>query len=331
MAANILVELFKKHGRNGVLLAWDIDLTLRDTMCRNTPPEQHASFMELHCRTDGGSVVMTGRSSASVDQTLTGGYAGSFEHHSAIRMTQGGKIISLAAQIDTTQVASEAAQLIGDRIKVVDSPEVVRASTGKTACVYPEVKDYAVALVHSLGHGSVENDRKILQEVAQQVVDRLGIGNSHKVVVGSDAIEIAPKGLSVTSDAHLYLSRAEVERLETNGLSKSTALHNFMSLGSFSDRIPVVIGDSSPDGRAMNEAMKYDGGGIWVKNGKPVPEEFNRAVGGREIEHFRLTWNHVDSAVTHLRQCAPQHFLPNGDLTLYKRAEDSGILVPKTH
>jgi hypothetical protein len=316
--SNILIDLIKNHsGRNsginstnGLTFFWDIDLTLADTMAINTTPAQQALFRELYVRMGGKMVVMTGRSSDSVEKTLSGEYPGSFEHHSAIRTEQNGSIIALAPEIDTFQVAKSVTIIIDNEIKkaginlrIAQSPNEVRSAEGKFPLVYPEVKRYAVALVHSLGHGHVNSNREIFKKAATETIASLGLSESHTIAIGNDAIEIVPKGLDCKSLAYTVLSQDRIERLTTKGLNKGQGLHDFMSFSDFKGTVPFVIGDSGTDGKAMNKAHKYyGGGGVWVLNGKVVPDEFARAVSGRTVENFMRTWDEIDSAVKLLRE-----------------------------
>lgn len=301
--SKILVNLFNKVGAENLLLKFDIDLTLRNTMCRNTPADQHQLIAELYERTEGGIIFMSGRSQQGIDETFHGLYPLSSEHHAAIRLEKGGDVISLAPKIDTQEIANKARTMIGNQIYVVNSAQAVRDSEGHVSAVFPEVKDYAVALVHSLGHSNVDHDRGVLQEVVQQILIDMNLVSTHKMAVGSDAIEIVPKSLAADSLARQILVPAEIARLDA-ALNKGVAVHNFMSLNAYANRIPYVVGDSGTDGVAMLEAQKYGGGGVWVKNGKGVPEQFAEAVNGYQIESFIQTWDHIHAAIFALREKA---------------------------
>lgn len=302
----VLVELFRKFGANNLLSIFDIDLTLRDTMCRMTSEDEHFLMGELFNRTEGGVILMSGRSSTGIDETIRGKLPLSSEHHSAMRFEQHGDVISLAPTIDTQAIADQAAMLLSGQITLVDSPRELRNANGHFSAVFPEVKEFAVALVHSLGHDRLEGDREILQDVASQVLISMGYEATHKIAVGSDAIEIVPKGLSADSKARSLLSPKEVERLEIDGLHKGSGIHNFMSYSLYQGRTPFVIGDSGTDGKAMNVCLReYGGGGVWVNNGKPVPADFQEAVNGYQIETFLDSWDQIKAAVVYLRETAP--------------------------
>ncbi len=246
---------------------------------------------------------MTGRSSEAVDETFSGKLPGSFEHHSAIRLEQGGDVIALAPELDTSYVGQRASQLINGYIDQVETPEKVRDAEGRYACVYPEIKEFAVALVHSLGHSDVDVVRTKLQEVAGHILAEMKIEDTHKIAVGNDAIEIVPRGLGVNSIASKFLDAGQIEFMKNNGLSKIAGVHNFMSLPQNQGRIPYVIGDSGTDGVAMNAAFSaFGGGGVWVRNGKAVPAQFSDAVNGRVIKNFSVTWDHINDAIDYLRE-----------------------------
>lgn len=323
----ILANLIDKVGVQRILLKFDIDLTLRNTMCRNTPKDQQLLIAELYERTHGGIIFMSGRSQQGIDETFHGLYPLSSEHHAAIRLEKGGDIISLAPKIDTQEIANKARKMIDGRIDIVSTAQAVRDSEGHVSVVFPEVKDYAVALVHSLGHDNVEYDRGVLQEVAQQILADMDLTATHKMAVGSDAIEIVPKALAKDSLARQILSSAEIERLDV-ALNKGVAVHNFMSLSQYSDRVPYVVGDSGTDGVAMLEAQKYGGGGVWVKNGKDVPEQFRDAVNGYQIKSFIHTWDHITTAVEHLRDRAPIVKVTASNVTDIDLASAGPAMIP---
>ncbi len=312
-----LVNIIKQHGGHNtgpysvqnLLFCWDVDLTLADTMATDISAARQALFRELFVRMNDGMIIMTGRSSDSVEKTLAGEYPGSFEHHSAMRIEQGGDIIALAPSVSMQAVGEEAKRYIQGVInkerlglRIAQTPDEVRSAEGKFPLVYPEVKNYAVALVHSLGHGHVTHNREIFKRAAAHTIEALGLKATHDVAIGNDAIEIVPNGLSADSPARQILHHEQVIRLGRKGLNKGQGLHNFLSLDAYKNSSTWVIGDSGTDGRAMNKAYKYyNGGGIWVLNGKTVPDEFSQAVGGRTIENFMRTWDAIEEAVNFLR------------------------------
>lgn len=296
----MFVDIFNQY--KNPLFFFDVDLTLRDTMCLNTPLDQRRLMSEFYERTNGGIILMSGRSSESLDKTFDGHLPHSSEHHSAIRVEKNGEVVSLAPEIDTQKLSESVVELIGGRISLSDTPESIRQATGIQSLVFPEVKKYALALVHSLSHPQVEQDRSVLEQVAKDTIDLNGLSGTHKVAVGSDAIEIVPRGINVNSTANQILEPCEVDRLKVQGLNKGTAIHNFMSLKDNRDRTPIVVGDSGTDGVAMLAASEYGGAGVWVKNGKDVPEEFKSAVNGFQISDFNETWDHLGSAMQNLRE-----------------------------
>ena len=50
-----LAQIYQQHAANDVVAIFDVDLTLRDTMCTDTPLEQRTLMLELYERTDGGA------------------------------------------------------------------------------------------------------------------------------------------------------------------------------------------------------------------------------------------------------------------------------------
>lgn len=301
MAKGIIVDRIKRFGPSKIVEICDVDLTFCNTMATNTTDAQKAAMLELYLRTAGGVVFSTGRSSAGVDATFSGQLPGSFEHHAAMRIEQGGDIIALAPRIDTHQLARYAETSINGHINIAKTPDEVRQAEGHFSCVYPEVKNFALALVHSLGHSAVDADRVIIEQAAQYAIDQAGLGSVCKIAKGSDAIEIVPKGLDETSLASQFLNAQQIGYLR-DALNKASAVHNFMSLPEFKDRIPNFWGDSGTDGKGMIVAAEHYGGtGTWVKNGKSVPEEFAAAVGDRTIENYFRTWDEIEAANQYLR------------------------------
>lgn len=310
-----LVELFHQFSSDQVLAIFDVDLTLRDTMCTNTPPEQRLLMTELYERTSGGVILKSGRSALSLDETFDGALPLSGEHHSCIRIEQNGDVIALAPDVDTREIANNAVEEIQNHIKrkhrIVSSPESVRQNSDDVIAVYPEVKQFAVALVHSLNHhhDDIKQFQGNLEIAAQDVLGNLGLSETHEVRTGSDAVEIVSRGLTQERAKQLILSgeisENEVNRLLQYGLNKGTALHNFMSLPDFSGRTPYVIGDSGTDGVAMVEAQKYGGGGVWILNQNPITNvkpEFKAVVEGRYIDNYNISWDHIREVVEHLRE-----------------------------
>lgn len=319
MSNSVLVDLFTKaHQPKNVLTKLDIDLTLRDSMCTNSPPKQRAMMLELWDVTEGGIILSSGRQAAAIDATFDGQLPLASEHHSAIRIEQNGAVMPLVAQTDTKRLAAIAAEIIGDRLPIVSSGADVRSHYREaTAVVYPEVKDYAVALVHSLECGGLDEARTLLQEAAHEAILRMGIKDTHRVTIGSDAIEIVPKGIDPHAPALAILSEEQHELLRTKGAHKGTGVHNFMSLSANKNRTPYMVGDSMPDGNAMIECQKYDGGGIWVLNANTsVPEAFQAAVGNRIISGHHDTWDHIAAALKAIRSQAPSVHLPTFGLNI---------------
>lgn len=310
-----LVQLYQERAANDVLAVFDVDLTLRDTMCTDTPADQRAQMVELYDRTEGGVILMSGRSAAALDETFDGALPLSGEHHSCMRIEQGGAVISLAPEVDTQLIADTATQIISELIiqkhDVVNDPQIVRDHACESSfALYPEVKKYAVALVHSLDHDprEIAEFQGKLKLVGAQVLKALGLEDTHEVRAGSDAVELVAKGLTPEMRGRLITAGEipldQVELMVQEGLHKGTGIHNFMSLSDFAHRTPYVVGDSGTDGVAMVEAAKYGGGGVWVLNGNTIDSikpDHKEAVAGRFIESFNITWDHIGETLDHLR------------------------------
>jgi len=312
MSNSVLTDMFKEHGNpNNLLMIFDVDLTLRDTMCTATPVNQRLMITELNDRTEGGVIIASGRSAGSIDTTFSGQLPLSAEHHSAIRIIEGGDVISLVHEADTLEIGKVSSELIGDTIKIVHSGHEVREQNAKSAVVFPEVKQFAVALVHSLEHDKVQENRQTLKEIAEQTILIMNLQSTHEVVMGSDAVEIVPAGINPKTKARDILSEKEINRLEKDGSHKGTAVHNFMSLAQNADRVPYMFGDSSPDGHAMNECVHYGGAGIWVLNANTsIPDQFAEAVGNRIIANHQASWDHIEAALESLRKKDAKVSLP---------------------
>ena len=311
MSNSVLKDLFKRHGSpENISLVFDVDLTLCNSMCTQTSVSQRNLMLELSNRTGNGVILGSGRGASSLDITFSGRMPLFAEHFACMRIESGGDIIPLAYKTDTAAVVEQAIALLDNKVPVANSGSEVREKFEISSMVYPESKDFGVALVHSLGHPNVGEDRKILKTVAHNTIETMGLQSTHKVTAGNDAIEIVPKGLDPNSPAIDILSENAMDIIRQNGLSKETAIPTFMSLDNYKERIPYTIGDSAPDGNAMLECQKYGGGGVWVKNGKSIPKDFKKAVDSRIIDNYSVSWNHIEAAVQYLRQKAAKFHLP---------------------
>jgi hypothetical protein len=232
-----------------------------------------------------------------------------------MRIERGGDVISLAPDLDTQKVADIARikiqDLIAQKVDIVADPQHVRDHEADHIALYIEVKQYAVALVHSLDHRpeEISEFQGKLKVVGNQVLKELGLEKTHEVRAGSDAVEIVAKGVTPLDRSRLILAEdipeSEVDRMFKEGLHKGTGIHNFMALSAFADRTPYVVGDSGTDGVAMVEATKYGGGGVWVLNGNSIESikpAHKAAVSGRYIEKHEITWDHIGEAVAHLQE-----------------------------
>ena len=307
-----LVEIYARHGSNptAILQIWDIDFTLRNSMCTNTTPEELAVWGELWERTEGGLILKSGRHTPAIDETFPGHYPASGEQHSAMRHEKGGEVVSLGRKLeDVSSLAGTLRLSLQGSILVVDDPGLISNFHERGAAepaVYIEEKSHSIALVHRV-HEGMERERGLFREVAQDLIDRADLSGTHHVISGSDAVEIVPSCFVLNDDAAAILPEDQIALLSEQGLGKVTGLHNFMTF--HGNRTPYAMGDSGTDGAVMNEALAiYGGGGVWVQNGKPVPEKFAEAVAGRIIDHYTLTWDHIRALNAHFGEMAPQVF-----------------------
>lgn len=289
-------SFLEEHGPENTIIFWDVDLCLMNTMSTDTQAWQQELFENMCDITT--NVLASGRQAQSMDTTIQGKLPLSSEQNSAIRLKKGGDLISLAPKIDTHALAQEASRILSSQATLVTSPQQVWDAYGKSPVVYPEVKDYSVALVHSLEHGDVEKCRDTLVNAANTTIKNRGLTETHRVAVGSDAVEVVPNGVDPFSPARFELSIPVLAKLQEEGLNKATAVHIFMSLPENRGKIPLFVGDSGTDGDAMNVCFNvYGGGGAWVKNNKDVPSNYVEAVQGRIIGDYNESWQHVQHAV----------------------------------
>lgn len=282
----------------------DVDEALLKTMSRVTTEDQRRLIGDWHDLSGKNVFFMTGRAHQSLDEAWGRNLPGSFEHHSMMRIEENGAVLNLAPQIDTGVIGRNARNAIGDNIRVVESPEEVWAARGKEAVVYIEIKNAAVALVHSLGlpEERQQQMRKFLEDsVAKPIINAMGLSKTHKSVVGSDAVEIVPKVHSLCVQAEDLLPVKEQRRIAELGLGKATGIHNLMGIKG-EGYIPFMLGDSpNSDGPAMKACEEYGGYGIGVSNGNTLPEEFLRVTRGLIIPTYQATWGHVEGIVSSLK------------------------------
>ena len=270
------------------LLVWDVDLAIQNSMDTRTTQEQRDHMWELFERTDGGVLIMTGRTHQSAETTFGKQYAGVYEHGSIARYGHGHAITWLAQEIDTTDMGARAFDGIQKEgsIRIVATPQEIRDHSyegSQERAVFIEIKNASVALVHTTNgnHSHLNSMREVLEPLGEQILKDMGLSETHKIKHGSDAVEILPKGPSPDHKAGIYLQKAELERIAAHGLSKETAVHNFQTL--FEDRRMLFTGDSKPDIDAMIVAhQNYDGKGVFVSNGHSLSDIY--AKGEEEIK-----------------------------------------------
>lgn len=303
---NYFVEAFeyaKARGKRALIIC-DVDLALLESMSTITTEQQRTLIGDWFDMSGGNLFFMTGRAHQSLDQAWGRNLPGSYEHHSMMRIEENGEMLHLASRYDMIVVAETAIELIGDAIELVGTPEDVHDARGSRFVVYPEVKNASVALVHSQGldKQTLKENRKFLRkQVAKPLLKKLGIRETHRRVVGGDAIEVAPNQHSLCELSEQILPKDEQVRIARDGLSKATGIHNIMGLYG-DDVIPFMLGDSpGSDGPAMKTCIQYGGYGIAVENGNNLPDDFRMATGDRVIPNFQMTWDHVAGMVDHLK------------------------------
>lgn len=306
------------------LIVWDVDLAIQNSMDTTTTAEQRGHMSELWERTDGGVLLMTGRTHQSGEITFGREYAGVYEHGSIARFGHGHKITWLAPEVDSLKMGELATQGItkDGSIRIAASPQDIRDNSfegSKDRAVYVEIKNASIALVHTTNgdHSHLDSMREVLEPLGDKILKNMGLSDTHKVKHGSDAVELVPKGPSPDHKAGLVLPKAEVERINREGLSKETAVHNFQAL--FEGRRMLFTGDSKPDLDAMIVAKEnYDGRGVFVSNGHTLTEIYNdpKEVAQKKAErcqealigvtgHFSKSWGLVEDTVLRLRDLAP--------------------------
>lgn len=322
MSNQIYVDLFKQFGRvkggevSGIVIGMDVDLNLVGSTLTNTTQHQQFVFSEFYNRTGGRVYPISGRKSESIELTLPGGYEGSYEHHAAMRFERHGDIIALAETSDTQLIADFAAKLISKDIEIVGSSADVSNSHMKKAVIFPEVKNFGVALIRSLGHDAAHHSEQVCVAAAHATIKELGLEESHKVTCGRDAVEIVPKGLGRNSEARLILADKPslIARLDQN-LCKDNAVHTFMGLNKNSDCSFIMSGDGEPDMHAALVARReYGGGGVFTSNGNTLEKmakedsalahEFQLTVGPRIVPHYSEHFAHIEASVNWLRDHA---------------------------
>lgn len=302
------------------LIIWDVDLAIQNSMCTKTTQEQRDHMWELFERTDGGVLLFTGRTHQSAETTFGHKYAGVYEHYSVARFGHGQDVTFMAPEIDVPQIGklSHAGVTREGSIRVANSPDDIRSHSfngSSDRAVFIELKNTSVALVHTTNgdHAHLESMRSVLKPLASQILNEMGLSETHMVKAGSDAVEMVPKGVSPTHKAGEHLPPSEIDRIHQYGLGKDIAVHNFHSR--FSNRKMLITGDSKPDLDAMIVAHEsYDGHGIFVSNGHSLSEIYNDSTDKEQrctkallgvTDHYSMTWPLIGDTVARLREQAP--------------------------
>ena len=227
---------------NQIAILTDVDMTLVPSTSKVLSDERRAIALALHQKLGGAFALVTGRPQSSVDETFNGFLPASVEHHSAWRPTQGSQFNALAPHLDSDALHASAHKMIHGNLHIFDEQHEV---LGDKAGVFIELKKHSLALIFA-PKATPEAGKDLLKSVAAKML--VGpLATSHRISVGSDAVEIVP-----------------------NGLNKGDAVRHFMSTPAFAGKTPIFIGDSSSDEKGMIVcANEYGGHGIAVGGGIP--------------------------------------------------------------
>ncbi len=240
----------------------DVDLTLLPSMSTDVPAHRQRFITKLHDRLGGAFALVTGRPGISVDTSFPGGLPASVEHHSAWRPKEGAGYIALAPTVDARALTQFARREINGSAPVfVDKREIQEKKPG----FFLEEKNHSIAMIFSVVATSRESIDHLVS-IANKALAAFDLAGSHRVAVGSDAVEIVPQGLS-----------------------KIQAVHHFMDTDAFKGKTPIFIGDSSADANAMKTCMDdYNGFGIAVGPNIPdAPYVLNR------IDNVESVWKYL--------------------------------------
>lgn len=312
---NFITQDVKKP--SDALFVNDIDLAFQGSMSTETTFQNRDDMWELYERTDGGVIFFTGRTHQSAQKTFGHDYAGVFEHYSTARFGHGQDIVFMSPKIDTALMGSLADKYLREdgKLRIAQTPDYIRNNSNangndEVKAVYVEVKNTSVALVHTTTGQEDHKDfiRGVLRPMGERILKEMGLSESHQVKAGNDAVEMVPKVLSKDVTTGIGLPKTEIDRIVAHGLGKGVAVHNFMSL--FPNRKMMITGDGKPDLEAMKEAKDHFGGkGVFVSNGHPISEGFERAV-DYTIARHTMTWGLIHDTVVRLREAAPIVKLP---------------------
>lgn len=223
---------------NEIAIITDVDMTLVPSTSTILAPQRRDLFHKLHDDMKGALAISTGRPAVSVDATFGGALPASVEHHSAIRLVKGGTFIEKAPRL-SQDIHEEARDKIGTRMHVFNQQSDV---LGDKAGVFIERKEFSLALIFA-AKATPQDKIDLLREIGDELL--LNIGPSHRISVGSDAVEIVP-----------------------HGVDKGQAVRDFMATAAFQGRRPIFIGDSNSDRKGMEiAAAEFNGCGIAVRHG----------------------------------------------------------------
>lgn len=314
MKSNPFLDFAKYAGDpRKVLFVNDVDLAIQPSMGTESTNEQKEAFNTLYDITEGGLILFTGRTPQSAGVTFGHDYPGAFEHGSLIRVGLGQTVHFLTPKMDIEKLSGILQTALVGSIRLAPTPASIGGHTDEA--VFIEKKNASIALVHTTIKGEFEGDprplehlksvRRVLVPAAEYAITEMGLSGTHTYKIGNDAVEIIPKGLDHNTEARQILEPRELERIQTNSISKATLIHTFH--GFFQDRVVHMLGDGAPDMDVAVEIKAHlDGWGTYVSNDIPLPEKYRHAVlnhRGEEsiIPHHTMTWKLLVNTAEELR------------------------------
>lgn len=297
---NPLIEALKPMGKNFNNLATACDVDECVTSSMNTEIGEHGRnvFNTFNQITHGGFWPVTGRGVDGADQTFGQQYAGIFEHGTTIRLpgAENGELTYLAPRNGVTaDMAALAQKLIAQHpgMTILDHPSQIH--TSKDFGVVIEPKRMCLALVFTLNKpiDEINQHKSELINVSKSIVLEHRLEDTHDIRPGGDAIEIVPRGLCPTSDAHELFPAEEIAYLLEKGLKKKTVLRSLVSaderLHGKERDVVIALGDSEGDFLMGETAYEhYNGFLIPVLNGNTLPERFHQAAKyGPLVDHTK--------------------------------------------
>lgn len=305
-----------------MLLVNDVDLAIQPSMGTDSTDQQKEAFNTLYDMTEGGLLLFTGRTPQSAGITFGHDYPGAFEHGSLIRIGLGQTVHFLTPKMDIEKLSGILQTALVGSIRLAPTPASIGGNTDEA--VYIEKKNASIALVHTTIKGEFEGDprplehlksvRRILVPAAEFAIAEMGLGQTHTFKIGNDAVEIIAKGFDHNTEARQVLEARELERIETNAISKATLIHTFH--GFFQDRVVHMLGDGAPDMDVAVEIKAHlDGWGTYVSNDIPLQEKYHHAVVNHRgeqsvIRHHTMTWPLIVDTAKQLFDAMPKSKLP---------------------